>query len=48
VTKSPGEKQKIKNISSTGKKKHQKKILTNKTRKRKPQQEIVKIRGKEF
>jgi hypothetical protein len=47
VTKSPGEKQKIKNISST-EKKHKKKILTNKTRKRKPQQEIVKIRGKKF
>jgi hypothetical protein len=45
VTKSPGEKQKTKNISCTGKK-NKKKILTNKTRKRKPQQEIVKIRGK--
>jgi hypothetical protein len=48
VTKSPGEKQKIKNISSTGKKKHKKKILTNKTRKRNPQKEIVKTRGKRF
>jgi hypothetical protein len=45
VTKSPGEKKYIKNISCTGKKKG-KKTLTNKTRKRKPQQEIVKIRGK--
>jgi len=45
VTKSPGQKQNIKNISCRGKK-NKEKILTNKTRKRKPQQEIVKIRGK--